>query len=523
MKASFKAITFFCLCFLFFAAPGLHTEALSAPQGKIVVALPGDPTTLDPHMHSESFAFAVHRNIYDHLVSRAFDKDGRIEHFPMLATSWEAINDTTWVFHLRKGVKFHNGEEFTSEAVKYSIERMLNPAQKARYRSFFTQIDRVEAVDPFTVRIITKGPMPTLVLNLGYVMSIVPPKYFKEKGDAYVATHPVGTGPFKFARWTKDTEIVLEANESYWAGSPKIKTLVFKPIPEDSTRIAALLGGDVDIAKKIPTHLVDMVNKSKRATVMSVPSALCVNIHFDTIKDGPLKDKRVRQAINYGVDKETIIKTIFEGYAKPLSGALSPFHFGYDPGIKPYPYDPEKAKTLLKDAGYKDNLSLVYNSSSGRYEKDKEFAEAIVGQLAKIGINVKLEIHEWGNYNKKLYSPEGAGPLYVLGWAGSFDGDGSLYPLLGCGQPLSKWCNKQFDGLLDQARATLDQKKRERLYSQALKLSYDEAPMLFLLHGFDTYGVSNRVQDWKPSPYEALSMYMFDEGMDAKKSPWIKD
>jgi peptide/nickel transport system substrate-binding protein len=233
----------------------------------------------------------------------------------MLATSWEAVNDTTWIFHLRKGVKFHNGEEFNAEAVRFSIDRVLNPATKARWRANFTFIDRVDIVDPFTVKIITKTPAPLLITNLGFGMLIVPPEYFKEKGDDYIATHPIGTGPFKFVRWVKDDEVVFEANENYWAGSPKIKTVVFKPIPEDSTRVAALLGGDVDIVKKVPIHLIPMVNKSKVAKVIVVPSAQGICCPIDTLKKGPLQDKRVRQAINYAVDKESIIKNVLEGTA----------------------------------------------------------------------------------------------------------------------------------------------------------------------------------------------------------------
>jgi peptide/nickel transport system substrate-binding protein len=508
MKGTAKFIVAICLCAIYLACLGHPGESWSAPRGKIVIAQGGDPTTLDPHMHAENYAFATIRQVYDHLISRVI-KDGKLQHLPMLATSWEATNDTTWIFHLRKGVKFHNGEEFNAEAVKYTIDRILNPDQKARWRWALAFIDRVEIADPYTVRIITKTPAPTLITNLAYVAAIVPPKYFKEKGDPYVATNPVGTGPFKFVRWKKGDELVFEANENYWAGPPSLKTLIFKPIPEDSTRVAALLGGDVDIIIKTPSHMVPTVNNSKRAKIINTPSALATNVHFDTLKTGPLQDKRVRQAINYAVDKESIIKHVLEGYGQALATPVSPSHFGYDPAIKPYPYDPEKAKALLKEAGFGDGLTLTFNSPSGRYVKDKEFAEAIVGQLAKVGINVKLEVHEWGNYMAKTYSPEGLGPMWTIGWASTFDADGVLTPLLGCGQQLSRHCNKEFDSLLEQARSTIDQKKRERLYSQALKFVHDEALWLFMHIVIDSYGMSNRVQNWQPTPDEGTALYMY--------------
>ena len=189
---------------------------LAAPEGQIVIAQGGDPSTLDPHMHAENFTFAVVHNVFDHLVRRTV-KDGQLAHEPGLATSWTSSIPTTWEFKLRPGVKFHNGEELNAEAVKFSIERVLNPDQKARWRWAFADIERVEVVDPLTVRIVTKVPFPTLITNLAFCMPIVPPKYVREKGDAYVATHPVGTGPFKFVRWRKDDELVLEANESVLA------------------------------------------------------------------------------------------------------------------------------------------------------------------------------------------------------------------------------------------------------------------------------------------------------------------
>ncbi len=319
----------------------------------------------------------------------------------------------------------------------------------------------------------------------------------------------MGTGPFKFVRWIKDEEIVFEANEDYWAGPPKIKTLIFKGIPEEATRVAALLGGDVDIIIKVPAHLIPMVNKSKTARIITTPSALSTNVHLDSVTEGPLQDKRVRQALNYGVDKENIIKYVLEGYGEALGSPLSPSHFGYDPGVKPYPYDPERAKALLKEAGYGDGLTLTFHSPMGRYVKDKEFAEAIAGQLARIGVTIKVQTHEWGSYVGRIFSPEGPGPMWTIGWAGTFDADGLLYPLLHCGEAFSKWCNKEFDSLLEQARSTLDQEERKRLYAEAVKLSHEEAPWIFLHIVVDAYGVSNRVQNWEPTPDEGTALYMY--------------
>ena len=482
-----------------------HAEVLAAPEGQVVIAQGGDPSTMDPHMHAENFTFAVVHNVFDHLVRR-FVKDGRLAHEPGLATSWTNVNPTTWEFKLRPGVKFHNGEEFNAEAVKFSIERVLNPDQKARWRWAFTDIEKVEVLDPLTVRIVTKAPFPTLITNLAFCMPIVPPKYVRAKGDTHVATNPVGTGPFKFVRWRKDDAMVLEANESYWRGSPKIKTLIFRPIPDESTRVAALMAGEVDIARGVPPNLVKQIADNARTRVAKVPSALNIHVILDTLKEGPLRDKRVRQAINYGVDKEGIIKSILEGNGGAVGGPLTPVMFGFAPDVKPYPYDPERAKRLLAEAGFAQGISLTLNSPNGRYLKDKEVNEAIAGQLTKIGVRTQVVAHEWGTYVSKW--PDGLVPMYMIGWAGAWDADGIMFPLLRSGQRFSRWSNPDFDAILDKARRTLDQAERVKLYKQATQLAHDEAPWLFLFHGMDIYGVSRAVADWEPTSDESTSTVM---------------
>jgi peptide/nickel transport system substrate-binding protein len=479
--------------------------ALAAPEGQIVIAQGGDPSTLDPHMHAENFTFAVVHNVFDHLVRR-FVKDGQLAHEPGLATSWTAVNPTTWEFKLRPGVKFHNGEDFNAEAVKFSIERVLNPEQKARWRWAFADIERVEVVDPLTVRIVTKVPFPTLITNLAFCMPIVPPKYVREKGDTHVATNPVGTGPFKLVRWRKDDALVLEANEGYWRGAPRIKTLVFRPIPDESTRVAALSAGEVDIARGVPPSLVKQIADNPRTRISRVPSALNIHVILDTLKEGPLRDRRVRQAINYGVDKEGIIKSILEGNGGAVGGPLTPVMFGFAPDVKPYPYDPERAKRLLAEAGFAQGISLTLNSPNGRYLKDKEVNEAIAGQLSRIGIRTQVAVHEWGTYVSKW--PDGLVPMYMIGWAGTWDADGIMFPLLRTGQRFSRWSHPDFDALIDKARRTLDQGERVKLYRQATQLAHDEAPWLFLFHGMDIYGVSRAVADWEPTSDESTSTEM---------------
>lgn len=519
MRVRTNMIIFIVFMICFVVGVGLPQVVYAASKGRLVIAQAGEVVTLDPHMQEQVFAHNVCINMFEFLVQRVF-VNGKLQHKPMLATSWDVVDDKTWVFHLRKGVKFHNGEEFNAQAVKCNLERVLDPEQKARKRYYFTNIKRIEIPDPFTLKITTKVPMPTLLVNLGFGLYIAPPKYVEEKGDEYVATHPVGTGPFKFVRWVKDEEIVLEANEDYWGGPPIIKSLVFKPIPEDSTRVAALLGSQLDIAVNIPVHLISVINKSDKAEVLTANSALSTNIHMNTIVEGPLRNKKIRQALNYAVDKENIIKHILEGYGKPLGSPLTPAHFGYNPNVNPYPYNPEKAKALLSEAGYAKGLSLTLNVPAGRYVKDKEIGEAITGYLKEVGIDAKMQVWEWANYMKQMYSEEGLRDMYMIGWAGNFDADGILYPTLHCGMRFSRYCDKKFDSYLDQARSCLDQQKREDFYQEAVRYVHDEAPWIFLHYGIDSYGVSKRVQNWKPTPDICRTLYMHET---PESFPSVKD
>lgn len=497
---------FIVFCSLFLATSLFHMDASGASKDELILALPNETTTGDPHKHAEIYGFINLRPIFDHLLVRDF-KDGEIQSLSGLASSWESIDDKTWIFHLREDVKFHNGEEFNAEAVKFNIERILDPNEKCPPRMFFSNIDQIEILDKYTLKIITKVPMPTLINDFSFALAIVPPQYTKEKGNEYIAINPVGSGPFKFVRWTKGEEITYEANEDYWAGPPKVKRLVIKSIPEASTRVAALLGGSVDIINAVPFHMFPIINKSGVAKAISVPSTLAVAIYLDSKTEGPLRDKRVRQALNYAVDKESIIEHILDGHGTPLGQTLTAVHFGYNPNIIHYTYDPEKAKALLKDAGYGNGLNLVLNAPTERIEKGKEIAEAVADQLAKVGVNIELRFHEWGNYFASIRSHK-AGPMYLLGWAGDLDADLNLYPHFHSEGFISNVSDKTLDAVLEQARSTIDRKEREKLYHKATQIAYDEAYALFLHNSADTYAVNNRVKDWKPIPDPGIAMQM---------------
>jgi peptide/nickel transport system substrate-binding protein len=487
---------------LLIAVAGWAGGAGAAPKGQVIIAQGVDPTTLDPHLHLETPALNVLLQIYDTLLMR----DADLKLIPWLAESWRVVNPTTWEFKIRKGAKFHNGEDADADAVKYSLERILDPNVKPqRQITFFNLVDHVEVVDKYTARVITKKPFPVLENNLAVLGNIVPPKYFKSQEMAHLAKNPVGSGPYKFARWVKDEQIVMEANEQWWGGATKIKTLIFRPIPEHAVRVAALQAGEVDIAVNIPPHLLPIIEKHPRLYITKAPSVRTIFIpiythKFDTANklvgpvEHPTKDKRVRQAINYAVNIDEVIQSVLEGQAIRTATPLTSKHFGFDPKREAYKQDVAKAKKLLADAGYPNGIDLILNSPDGRYQKDKEVAEAVAGQLTKAGIRTNVRVSEWTTYLNKYVYIHAADPMFLIGWGNTtWDADGTLFPIFRSGQPLANFYNADFDGLLDQGKVSMDAKGRLELYAKALRIFLDEAPAIPLYQQMDLYGVNKRV------------------------------
>jgi peptide/nickel transport system substrate-binding protein len=492
----------FLFLILAFVLIGFSPSFAARDKDTVVIAQGVDPTTMDPQNHMETPAWNVHLQMFDTLLQR----DSEIKIKPLLAESYKIVNDLTWEFKLRKGVKFHNGEDFNAAAVKFVLERMADPKLKLRQTVFQGVIDRVDVVDDYTVRIITKAPYPVMDAMLCIYGQVIPPKYFEEKGPAHFALNPIGTGPYKFVRWVKDDHIILEANDQYWRGAPKIKKVMFRPIPEATTRVAALQTQEADIITNIPPHLMRLMDWKGRSFVSKAPSVRVIFMAFDTIKGGPQADKRVRQAIAMGVDMKTNIKKVLEGNGVLLGSPLTDKHFGYDPSLKPYDYDPEKAKKLLAEAGYAKGFDFALNSPSGRYLNDKEMAEAVAGDLRKIGINATVKTHEWGTFMNRMYSHNNP-PAYLLGWGNtSFDADFTIAPLMRTGKLLGNVSFPELDALIDQGISTMDPKKRKKIYSDAAKVIKEEVPWAWVYQQIDIYGVNERL-NWKARTDELMVVF----------------
>ena len=490
--------------------PGL---AWAAPQGKIVIAQGVDPTTLDTQNQQETPASVVASHLFDTLVER----DQNLKIVPALAEELpKLVAPTTWEVKLRRGVKFHNGEEFNAESVKWSLERVKTGL---RASSNFRPIEKVDIVDPYTVRVQTSKPWPIFpTIMTSRQASMYPPKAYAGKDSAFISKNPIGTGPYKLVRWSKDEEIVLEANDQYWRGAPKIKTVVFRPIPDDAVRVAALQNGEVDVAVNIPPHLANIINNHPKIFLSTAPSIRTLQLMFVTHEYdaqhklvGPYKgvtaDKRVRQAIAYALDVDEIIKGVLDGKAMRTATLLTPLHFGYDPALKPIKQDLGKVKQLLTEAGFPGGLELTLNSPQGRFVRDNEGAEAVTVQLTKAGIKTQLKTFEFVSYLNTLVYVHKPGPVWLIGWGtGTVDAETVYGPLFRTGSNLGNYHNADFDGMVDQAQTQMDEKQRLATYHRINKLWIDDMPAVPLYQQLDLYGASKRL-NWKARSDELIKAY----------------
>jgi len=490
--------------------------ALAAPSGKVIIAQGVDPTTLDMMNQSETPASNLGRHIFDQL----YERDPSLKVVPALATEMpKLVGPAVWEVKLRKGVKFHNGEDFNAESAKWSLERLAQGQGKLRGATFFAPIDHVEVVDPSTIRVHTKKPWPTFAVVMTFVQgSMYPPKAYKDKDTAFISKNPIGTGPYRFVRWSKDEEIVLEANEQYWRGAPKIKTVVFRPIPDDAVRVAALQNGEIDVAVNIPPHLGAIIDKHPKLFLSTAPSIRTIQLMFYANQmdaqhkpigpyNGPTADKRVRQAIAYAIDADEIIKTVLDGKGIRVATMLPSMHFGYDPSLKPIKYDPDRAKKLLAEAGFAGGLEVTLHGPRGRYVRDVEVAEAVAGQLSKAGIKTTLRTYDFVTYLNNMVYVHKAGPIWLIGWGtGTMDAETIYVPLFKSPGIFVNWHNEDFNRMVDEAQAIMDDKKRLEQYHRINKLWIEEMPAVPLYQQVDLYGVSKRL-NWKARSDEVIQAY----------------
>jgi peptide/nickel transport system substrate-binding protein len=477
----------------------LPSCAGAQPQGELRVAIPWTPENLDPTMNLSSIRAMVGVTMFDSLVGR--DADNRI--VPQLAESWRLVDDTTWQLKLRRGVVFHDGEPFNAEAVRFTFQRVLDPEQKSPNRANMAEIARVDVIDDYTVNLVTRQPYAPLINRL-LDFPIVPRRYAAEKGNQGMALRPVGTGPYRFVELVKDDRLVVEAFDRHWRGAPRIRRVVYKPIPEPFTRAAALRNNEVDLITTIPPNLARELEGVGGIRAQRVPSSWIIYLGLNAFKK-PLSDLRVRKALNYATDVDAIVKHVLEGNGRRLEGPLTPQMFGYDASIKGYPHDPARARKLLAEAGYPDGLEITLESPAGRYQGDKEIAEALGGQWQKAGFRPRVQVAEWGAYFKR-YLGKQFQDAYLLGLGGPMQDADELYNLVSSKGRGFYYKNERVDALFDLGRGTMDMAKRRHVYRDLARAMVDDATWVFLLQQVDIYASRDRLT-WTPRPDQWMPLH----------------
>jgi peptide/nickel transport system substrate-binding protein len=462
---------------------------------------------IDPQRHVGTIAENQLRHMYEPLIMLERDLTTLS---PVLATSWERIDDLTVRFELREGVEYHNGEPFNAEAVRYSVLRPLSDETPGDARGTYTIIEDVEVVDEYTVDVITSAPDPALLSRMtGFHMTMVAPEWAAQGPDV-VSSEANGTGPYRFVSWAPEEDLVMEANEDYWGEVPDIQRVRLTTIVEQATRVAALRAGDVHVAKDMPPEEVEDINASGRARALRAVSNR-VPFYFITVEIEPFNDPLVRQAINYAANVDGVIETILLGNANRVATMLPIWAVGYDPSLEPYPHDPERARELLEEAGYPDGIDIQLWHIEGRYMKDREVAEAMASEMAAANIRCTTELREAATITEMQQAKETPGLIFASWGNWIFDADNTFIPLLGCRDAEDRdfdWtrpygCNPELEELMQEARTELDEERRFEIYAEIQQYIYDEAVCLFMYQLVDIFGVDNWV-DWGPRHDEMM-------------------
>ncbi len=473
-----------------------------------------DAVTLDPANHRKRETETIIRNMYDGVLTR----NAKMEVVPELAESWKQINATTYEFRLRKGVKFHHGEVMTADDVKFTFDRLAKDGamggQTSPRKSLLGPLKEVIVVDPLTVRFVLSEPWPILPAMLPF-QELVSRKFVETSGSDALATREDGTGPFRLVEWRKGDAVIMERFNDYYGGATAIPPVgkacvdrvIFKVIPENASRVAALLAGDVDIINELPAHAVKQVEANPNTRVMSVRGTRSVFIAMN-MQVAPLADIRVRRALALAIDRKLLIDRILGGHATAINGILSPDAFAFDPALPAIKYDPEQAKKLLAEAGYKDGLDLTLETEGAH----KETAEAIAAVARKGGFRIRVVVGEGSQLQAKWRKKDEpkAGEMFFTSW-----GNGSLDPydifdpthMTGGRGNASFYSNPALDKLLTDAAVELDSGKRAALYKQAQAILAKDLPYVYLWVPADLYGVSKRLTGWQPSADSRINLH----------------
>ncbi|WP_417720681.1 ABC transporter substrate-binding protein [Salipiger sp.] len=487
------------------ASAALAPSILSAQA--LNIGLAASTTSMDPQFYVVGPNSAMARNIFDGLVNQ----DDKQQIQPALAVSWTIVDDTTWDFTLREGVTFHDGSALDAADVVASINRvpLASTNSPSSFMPYVKAIASVEAVDPMTVRITTTEPTPLLLNNLSRI-AILPSEMAETTTEEMNAgTGVIGTGPFRFVSWTPDSEVKVARNDTYWAEPAAWEDVTFKVFKNNSARVAAILSGDVDMIESIPTADTRRLKEADDIRVVSVAGNRVMYLHMDQDREespfakdaegkNPLRDARVRRALSLSMNREALVDRIMDGQGVPAGQLVPEGYFGYDPAIEADPYDPEKARELLAEAGYPDGFQLTFHASNDRYPNDSRVAQAIGQFFSRIGIDTSVETLPASVYFTRASNLEFS---FIMGGAAVETGEASgvLGPLLetygdsaGRGNR-GRYSDPEFDKTLIEARQTLDEDTRRALLQKATDIAMADLGVIPVFYLANTWALEDGI------------------------------
>ncbi len=483
------------------------------PPDVLVVGQIAEPKSLDPSAVTAVNDFRILVNLYDGLTRY---KDGTLEPEPALAESWEISEDgTTYTFTLREGVTFHDGTPFNADAVKFTFDRMLDENHPYHDTGpfplsfFFSSVSETEVVDEYTVRFHLSEPYAPFLSNLAYPTGLIVSPAAVEQHGANFGRNPSGTGPFTFNVWESNRQVALEKNPDYWDGEPPLRGVVFRPITDANARVSEMLSGGIDLMVEVPPDNVALFADDPQFEMYEQAGPhlwfLILNV-----KEPPFDDVRMRQAVNFAIDKETLVNDVLQGTATVATGPTpAAFGWAYNESLEPYPHDPEKAKELIEEAGYGEGVEVVfYVTEGGSGMLDPvPMGTAIQADLAEVGIDAKIETYEWNTFLDRVNPGlEGKAGMAEMAW---MTNDPDTLPFLALrteampdngGFNSGYYSNPEVDELLEAARRSTDQAERAELYKQMQEIVYEDAPWAFVASWKQNAATGANVENFKLQP-----------------------
>lgn len=484
------------------ATPGPAEPASGEPAEKVlIVGHHVDPINLDPSSNTTAAFQSITATTIEQLVY--FPNQGS-EIQAGLAESWAYSDDNMQlVLNLKQGVMFHNGEAFNAEAAKFSIEHMM---ASAPYERWFREFDTVEVVDDHTVAINFTEPTGFALAALGRSSYVLPPAYYAEVGTEGFGLNPIGTGPYRFVEWVKDDRIVFEASSDYWGGTPNLDRIVWRVIPEGASRLAALQTGEVHIITNVTPGNAAPIRTTDGLELVSIPGLRIFMAYVDSRLDHPVADPKVRQAMNYAVDKEGLV-AIFDGNARPLQGQyLLEGILGHNPNVDFFEYNPDRARELLAEAGYPDGFDMTLKWTIDRYPLDNEIGQTVAAYLSAVGINVQQTPLEYGEFRRQHVEEETMGPAWIWGLLTPPDPHMQV-SLFDQGTIYTRFPDDErvFD-LIRRGYLETDDVEREAIYQELMQIWNDEPLGIYLITTNDLYGIQGNVTNFEPRSDQVVNL-----------------